>query len=206
MISRALFLRPVSILYYYIIFIIIFVKFNYLNLIIQALEYLTANERELREYEFSEKQWQEFILIEDFLKLFHEVTTLMSGSTYPTLSLTIPLFNILVDHVEDTISSIEESNENQSHEDNIFVLDNESKNMIKEAAKACKEKLLKYYNKTNTTYLISTILDPRLKLDYYKEHDWDEDMINEIKQMLVYFLIYLIIYKLLINKFFFLDF
>jgi len=130
----------------------------------------------------------------------------MSGSTYPTLSLTIPLFNILVDHVEDTISSIEESNKNQSHEDNIFVLDNESKNMIKEAAKACKEKLLKYYNKTNTTYLISTILDPRLKLDYYKEHDWDEDMINEIKQMLVYFLIYLIIYKLLINKFFFLDF
>lgn len=206
MISRALFLRPVSILYYYIIFIIIFVKFNYLNLIIQALEYLTANERELREYEFSEKQWQEFILIEDFLKLFHEVTTLMSGSTYPTLSLTIPLFNILVDHVEDTISSIEESDENQSHEDNIFVLDSESKNMIKEAAKACKEKLLKYYNKTNTTYLISTILDPRLKLDYYKEHDWDEDMINEIKQMLVYFLIYLIIYKLLINKFFFLDF
>jgi len=130
----------------------------------------------------------------------------MSGSTYSTLSLTIPLFNILVDHVEDTISSIEESDENQSHEDNIFVLDSESKNMIKEAAKACKEKLLKYYNKTNTTYLISTILDPRLKLDYYKEHDWDEDMINEIKQMLVYFLIYLIIYKLLINKFFFLDF
>ena len=31
-------------------------------------------------------------------------------------------------------------------------------------------------------------------------------MINEIKQMLVYFLIYLIIYKLLINKFFFFRF
>ena len=133
MISRALFLRPVSILYYYIIFIIIFVKFNYLNLIIQALEYLTANERELREYEFSEKQWQEFILIEDFLKLFHEVTTLISGSTYPTLSLTILLFNILIDHIKDIITDIKKSN--KDNDDNMFInLSNESKKIIKDAA------------------------------------------------------------------------
>jgi len=117
----------------------------------------------------------------------------MSGSIYPTLSLTIPLFNVLVDHVEDTITSIEESNNENDEEGNIFInISNQNKNIIKSAAEFCKVKLLTYYNKTNNTYLMSTILDPRLKLDYYKEHEWndpdeDVDMIEEIKQTLVYF-------------------
>ena len=61
--------------------------------------------------------------------------------------------------------------------------------LIKDASKKCKEKLIKYYNKTNNSYLISIILDPRLKLQYYKDHAWDEQSINEIQQKLVLYLI-----------------
>ena len=106
----------------------------------------------------------------------------MSGSTYPTLSLTIPLFNILVDHVEDTIGEINENDDNEDVEVN-----NEEKIMklIKNAAKSCREKLLKYYNKTNDTYLIGIILDPRLKMEYYKDHEWGDELTNNIKQKLV---------------------
>ncbi|CAG8458310.1 8694_t:CDS:2 [Diversispora eburnea] len=39
--------------------------------------------------------------------------------------------------------------------------------LIKKAAEKSKEKLLEYYNKTNETYLIATILDPRFKILYY---------------------------------------
>jgi hypothetical protein len=40
----------------------------------------------------------------------------MSGSTYSTLSMTIPLFNFLVDYMKDTIGN-EESDENDDDDD-----------------------------------------------------------------------------------------
>ncbi|CAG8787811.1 15737_t:CDS:1, partial [Racocetra persica] len=30
-------------------------------------------------------------------------------------------------------------------------------------------------------YIIATVLDPRLKLDYYEENNWSKDFINGIK-------------------------
>ena len=38
----------------------------------------------------------------------------MSGSTYPTLSTTIPLYNILIDHLEDIIEDDEINDGNES--------------------------------------------------------------------------------------------
>jgi hypothetical protein len=106
----------------------------------------------------------------------------MSGSYYPTLSMTIPLYNLLIDHIEDVIGDEnEEDDENLENNDELneeIVWDP----LIKDAAKKCKVKLLDYYNKTHNTYLISTILDPRLKLKYYKDHNWDDALINTIYQ------------------------
>ena len=70
----------------------------------------------------------------------------MSGSTYPTLSLAVPLFNSLLDHIENTESAYN------------------SEQAIYKAAEKSKKKLLEYYNKTNDAYLVATILDPRLKM------------------------------------------
>ena len=120
---------------------------------------------------FSEENWIVFERIKNFLEIFKEVTVIMSGSFYPTISMTIPLYNILIDHVEDIIG--DEENEDNEEEWN---------QIIKNAAKRCKRKLLEYYNKTNDTYLISTILDPRLKIKYYKDHDWGNSLISTIHQ------------------------
>ncbi|CAB4377031.1 unnamed protein product [Rhizophagus irregularis] len=124
-----------------------------------------------------------------------KVTVIMSGSHYPTLSLTVPLYNILIDHVEDVIGNDKEEeeedddddeNEENNEENNGENDDDEKWNQIvKKAAKKCKVKLLEYYNKTNDTYLISTILDPRLKLKYYKDHNWEETLVNTIYQKFV---------------------
>ncbi|CAB4378044.1 unnamed protein product [Rhizophagus irregularis] len=124
-----------------------------------------------------------------------KVTVIMSGSHYPTLSLTVPLYNILIDHVEDVIGNDkeedddeddDEENEENNEENNGENDDDEKWNQIvKKAAKKCKVKLLEYYNKTNDTYLISTILDPRLKLKYYKDHNWEETLVNTIYQKFV---------------------
>ncbi len=132
----------------------------------------------------------------------------MSGFTYPTLSTTVPLYNFLIDHTEDTIDNKKNKDEideiDQMDEtdeidqidetdeiDQINETDEVNENTIlKKAAEKCKIKLLKYYNKTNSAYLIATILDPRLKLQYYEDHKWGKELIESIKNKLVYFLIF----------------
>ncbi|CAB5382253.1 unnamed protein product [Rhizophagus irregularis] len=160
-----------------------------------ALEYIVFHDKDLKKYTFSEEKWAIFEQIKNFLEIFKEVTVIMSGSHYPTLSLTVPLYNILIDHVEDVIGNDkeddddeddDEENEENNEENNGENDDDEKWNQIvKKAAKKCKVKLLEYYNKTNDTYLISTILDPRLKLKYYKDHNWEEILVNTIYQKFV---------------------
>jgi hypothetical protein len=82
-------------------------------------------------------------------------------------------------------SGNEDKNENNSENDN----DSEKekiKKSIKKAAKCCREKLLKYYNKTNNAYLIAVILDPRLKMQYFKDEEWDDELITKINQKYVF--------------------
>jgi len=55
------------------------------------------------------------------------------------------------------------------------------KNSIRKAI----EKLKTYYIKTDSTvYTIATALDPRLKLYYYEEHNWEKQYIDEAKNVI----------------------
>ncbi|CAB4494772.1 unnamed protein product [Rhizophagus irregularis] len=157
-----------------------------------AIDSVTLNDRDLKKYLLTENQWAELEKIKDFLFLFKEVTTIMSGFTYPTLSATIPLYNILIDHVENVIGDVNvigdeneeviEDVDDESEANSGNNNENEWSQIIKNAAKICRLKLLEYYNKTNYSYLISTILDPRLKLQYYKDNEWGDELINDIQQ------------------------
>jgi len=52
-----------------------------------------------------------------------------------------------------------------------------------EAIIAAMEKIRKYYSLAEASvYYIATILDPRLKLDYYKQHKWEKKWIKMAKQ------------------------
>ena len=87
------------------------------------------------------------------------------GSSYPTFSMIILLYNVLINYTEDFI----DENENDDNENN-----NNNSNeelSINLAAKNCQKKLLEYYNKTNDTCIIVIILDPRLKMEYYNDDE-----------------------------------
>ena len=133
-----------------------------------------------------EEKWVEFEQIKKFLEIFKEVTIIMSGSSYPTLSMTVPLYNILIDYVKDVIGDENEENqiddENNSEEEEEEEEEEEWSQVIKNAAKKSKVKLLEYYNKTGDTYLIATILNSHLKLQYYKDQKWDNELISNIYQ------------------------
>jgi hypothetical protein len=89
----------------------------------------------------------------------------MSGFKYSTLTTTIPLYNELIDHTEDYMD-----------------INIESKLFLKEPAKNCRNKLLEYYNKTNDAYLMATILDPRFKMIYYKDAEWEKELFDEVQE------------------------
>jgi hypothetical protein len=91
----------------------------------------------------------------------------MSSSSQSTAYLIIPLFNIIIDHVEDT-SSI--------RGDGVIT------NII-QAAKIARTKLIQYYSKTNTTTMLCTALDPRRKFNYFLKRGFPEDEIVATKAL-----------------------
>ncbi len=105
----------------------------------------------------------------------------MSGFTYSTLSIIISYYNFLINNIEDIIDNKKKNNENNESDDNNENENNNKNNELKQAAKVCKNKLLEYYNKINNIYLIATILDPKLKLEYYQNNNWRNELIDNIK-------------------------
>jgi hypothetical protein len=91
----------------------------------------------------------------------------MSTSSHSTAYLVIPLFNIIIDHVEDTADLSE----------------NEVAAEIQMAAKAAREKLIRYYSKTNTLTMLCTALDPRRKFYYFTKKGFLDDDISETKML-----------------------
>jgi hypothetical protein len=133
-------------------------------------------------------EWTELEKVKLFLEKFKEITVLMSGSSYPTLSMFIPLYNALIDHMEDYMFEDEDENENKNEDENEGDDENGSEDeesIIKKAAINSREKLLQYYNKTNDAYVIVTILDPRLKMEYYNDETWNDDQRKEIREKLI---------------------
>ena len=129
-----------------------------------GLDAMTGIERDLREHELSDEDWHVLKQVTIFLEPFANVTREIEGSKYPTLNVVIPLYNSLIDHVEDWIDDEDctmdsEEGENRSEE-------------IIAGATAAKEKLLEYYNKTTETYIVPVVLDPRLKLNYFESQEW----------------------------------
>ena len=127
-------------------------------------------DKELKKHIITDDEWNDLAIIESFLKNFKEITVMISSSSYPTLSTVIPLYNFLLDHTEN------------------FIINNDRGSFIYKAATKCHDKLLEYYNKTNDICIVVTILDPRLKMEYYENEEiWNKDQKNEIYTRLVFY-------------------
>lgn len=91
----------------------------------------------------------------------------MSASSYSTAFHIIPLFNIIIDHVEEADSG---------RGGGVAA-------RIRMAAKSAREKLVQYYSKTNTTTMMCTALDPRRKFHYFTKRGFPEDEIVGTKML-----------------------
>ncbi|CAJ0830756.1 12504_t:CDS:2 [Entrophospora sp. SA101] len=133
-----------------------------------ALNTLTSIHDDLHQYAISHTQWATLEKIVEFLEPFKDLTLKMSTSSYSTAYLIIPLFNIIIDHVEDTADLSE----------------GEVTGKIQIAAKAARDKLVRYYSKTNMFMMLCTALDPRRKLYYFTKKGFLDDDISETKMLM----------------------
>ncbi|CAB5193439.1 unnamed protein product [Rhizophagus irregularis] len=79
----------------------------------EALNSLALSEKDLKNFVIMDDEWTELEKVKLFLEKFKEITVLMSSSSYPTLSMLIPLYNALIDHMEDYMFEDEDVNENE---------------------------------------------------------------------------------------------
>src|SRR6266511_2626498 len=99
----------------------------------------------------------------------------MSMSKYVTLSSSVPIYNKLLDHIENLL--------NEEDEKYCKILN------IRNAIQKGYEKLKSYYSKTDDSYAytIATsnffiiyypVLDSRLKLNFYRKEKWEDEFID----------------------------
>ena len=96
--------------------------------------------------------WNRFETLYEFLQPFQEATVAACGDKYPTLSLVVPLYNAILDHVERWMKKT-------APEDTIV-------DKLHHACGASYAKMKEYYDFTSDVYTIATVLDPRFKLKF----------------------------------------
>jgi hypothetical protein len=132
----------------------------------KGLEEVTARNRDLRDLDLSDAEWALVKEAMEFLEPFALTTKHVEAFKYPTLSAVIPLFNKLMDDMEEWSNNTRHSEESRA------------------GANAAFEKLNKYYSRTQGAHLVDTILDPRLKLEYFYDKgfaDIDHTGVNLIE-------------------------
>ncbi|CAB4431869.1 unnamed protein product [Rhizophagus irregularis] len=133
---------------------------------LELLPDIKTPDRDLKHYLFSDNEWKLIEEIHSLMQYFKICSDYITGQLYPTLAFTIPAYNYLLDKIEDIIDN-----------NNIRI-------EIKNAATAAKNKIEEYYPTTGGhIYIIATAMDPRLKLQYYDDNDWEAEYILEAKKI-----------------------
>ncbi|CAB4403415.1 unnamed protein product [Rhizophagus irregularis] len=134
---------------------------------------IAALEHDLKKFLISSNEWD---IIEELCRIFekfYKATEYMSMSKYITLSSSVPMYNMILEHIENLL---DENHEKYCHYPE-----------IRDAITKGYEKLKLYYSRTDDSHLytIATILDPRLKLNYYKKQQWEQKFIDSAKLIFI---------------------
>lgn len=116
--------------------------------------HILANQTEmgLKNEALSFDQWTILEKVRDFLKIFKDVTLIMEGYKKPTLSYTVPLFDILVK--------------------NLTLLTRNTSDEIQEAAQLALNKVNAYYSSNTPIHYVATVKSSKNKEFATAIHDF----------------------------------
>lgn len=106
-------------------------------------------------FHLSQNDWRNLEECFSFLGLFDEATKECCGDKRPTLFLVVPIYNQLLDHVASFVEKHEQAS--SAFSCNMLI-----------GARACQDKLGKYYNVSSEWCTVATVMDSRLKIEYYE--------------------------------------
>ena len=107
-----------------------------------------ANEAPLS---LSPDSWINFERLFEYLLPFRKATLKICGDINPSLSMVVPLYNILMDHLKTWMEKTD------------------PQEPLHRASIIANAKITDYYDLTSDCYTISTVLDPRFGLNYYQQ-------------------------------------
>jgi len=116
--------------------------------------------------------WNTLERVSRILSLFVDATEFASGATYPTLSSQLPYYQFLQNALHELIESERPMEDDPDPTSTTY--------KICLAADDAYQKLNKYWVKSdsNTGQVIATILDPRMKLQLFKNLQWEANWIE----------------------------
>lgn len=138
----------------------------------QGIVTLCSSVPELNKFQIVEKEWQILEKIHKFLVNFKNLTTKLGGDKYITLPFVVVAFNLLLDRIE-TVTKQLDSKIERSEVDERLIL----------AFQAARDKMLKYYSKSNWVSCTTLILDPKHKVETFDLTPWGSDNKNESLKM-----------------------
>ena len=104
-------------------------------------------------------QWELVGLIITILEPINNATHAMCADFHPTLTLMMPFFDSIMDSLERLHLKYREEG-----------LLNEDMDDLAEGTEAALQKLLKYFEVSSDLAILATIMDPRIKMDYYRNN------------------------------------
>jgi hypothetical protein len=113
-------------------------------------------EKEESFVQITEEHWKNLSYILHVLEPLKSATEILSGDNYPSLNMVIPAYVAIMDHWERLASCNDDVD--SIHYESDFKVD---------AAKAALMKLNRYYDISSELSTVATVLDPRLKLQFY---------------------------------------
>ena len=103
---------------------------------------------DLIECKLTNDDWSEIEELLFLYKKFADINYYLESESYPTITKTIPFFNLILDHLEDCMDRYN------------------NENALYQMADAAWKKIVKYYAKTNEMNIVLVALDPRLNIQY----------------------------------------
>ena len=130
----------------------------------EPLTHVAASEAELCGLILTDDEWRLVAEIRWLLQVFEGATEMICASKRPTLTSAIPIYNALIRSCEEFAEGSAESG------------------ILSGAVGAARSKLCAYYAKADAAaYSVATIIDPRVKLEYYRYKGWEGKRIREAK-------------------------
>lgn len=112
----------------------------------------------------SEEDWEIVEKLLDILTAFKQASDLLAGEKYPPLPSAVCTMNLLFDKIEATVSDLDTSNASSIDDSLIHAL------------QAGRDKMLKFYKRTNYIYCVSLIFDPRHKIESFDLTEWGKEI------------------------------